>query len=140
MVRHLENQPELKSKAFSREDYGQGSGSESETQKESLRKQKSCDYSAEEKKNSRYKGSYKVKGNSDNEQSSHLPPSMGARERKIEEAYSSSVGSTKDRDHSNSSSVNSKNDTDDVRAEVNTRVDLNVHEYNFICFILSLVS
>ena len=62
------------------------SGSESETLQESLQKQRSCEYKEEEFKEIPVKKEH----------------SHGY------QSYGSSMGSTKDRDHSNSDSVNSK--------------------------------
>jgi hypothetical protein len=89
------------------------SGSESESVREQLTKKRSVDYTDEEKKNLKYKSSSKPSGMSDSEdRSNHNQNTLTRKEKLIEEVYSSSVGSTKDRDNSQSSSVNSKTEND----------------------------
>lgn len=112
-VRHFENEPELRSNLIMRDVSQPSSGSESEIQKESLKKQRSLDFVSDEKNNYRVKAkAHKGAGNSDTEGRKDLSNNMGDKGKRTDEAYSSSVGSTKDRDHSQSSSVNSKDDTD----------------------------
>lgn len=113
VVRHFDNEPELRSNVIMRDASQPGSGSESEIQKESLKKQRSLDFVSDEKNNYRVKAkAHKGAGNSDSEGRKDLSNNMGDMGKRTDEAYSSSVGSTKDRDHSQSSSVNSKDETD----------------------------
>lgn len=84
------------------------SGSESEGYSEGIRKQKSQDYKSEERKVNRFKAGQVMKGASDTNSNGDAAQSSDPKVQKIDAGYSSSVGSTKDRDHSQSSSLNSK--------------------------------
>lgn len=103
----------LVNQSRSGEDLQNASGSESESVKDALKKQRSADFTAEEYKAHKYKGTKQANRHSDTEENSGYPSSanMIEKEKRIEDAYSSSVGSTKDRDNSNSSSVNSRDST-----------------------------